>query len=50
MIKPSRQCQAITLANTYASSHRCLKRSGLRRVGSIYLCSHHRAAAARGRR
>ncbi len=43
------QCQAVTLANTYAPSHRCLKRNGLQRVGGAYLCSHHRAAAARAR-
>lgn len=40
-----RQCQALTVANTYSPSHRCLKRQGLRKVGALYLCSHHRAAA-----
>ncbi len=44
-----RQCQALTLAGTYSPSHRCLKRSGLRKIGAILLCTHHRALAGRVR-
>lgn len=47
MKKSRRQCQAVTLASTYSSSHRCLKRHGVLKTGAAYLCSHHRAAAAR---
>lgn len=44
-----RQCQAVTIASTYSASHRCLKRSGIRKVGVLFLCTHHRNAVDRGR-
>ena len=43
------QCQATTVAGTYSSPHRCLKRSGVRRTGALLLCAHHRAVASRTR-
>jgi hypothetical protein len=47
MKKPSRQCQAVTIPSTYSASHQCLKRSGVHKVGPLFLCAHHRAAATR---
>jgi hypothetical protein len=49
MKKAPRQCQAVTVAGTYSAAHRCLKRGGLRRKGSLQLCAHHFAAAGRAR-
>jgi GTP cyclohydrolase I len=49
MRQSHRQCQAVTVASTYSASHRCLKQHGVQRSGASYLCSHHRAAAARPR-
>lgn len=39
-----RQCEAWTLASTYTLAHRCLKTSGLKKVGKRWLCAHHRKA------
>jgi len=36
------QCDAQTLPSTYSDSHRCLKRSGLKKIGKRTLCLHHR--------
>lgn len=41
------QCEATTLASTYADAHRCLKDNGVRRLGKQRLCAHHRAMAER---
>ncbi|MDE2491762.1 MAG: hypothetical protein KGM24_13025 [Elusimicrobia bacterium] len=49
MKKPSRQCQAVTPASTYSAPHRCLKRGGVRRLGALFLCAHHRASAGKAR-
>lgn len=47
MRKSRRQCQAVTLAGTYSSSHRCLKRNNVHKAGAAFLCSHHRAMISR---
>lgn len=49
MKKSRRQCQAVTLAGTYSTSHRCLKRNNVLKAGAAYLCSHHRAMSDRSR-
>jgi hypothetical protein len=49
MKKSRRQCQAVTLAGTYSSSHRCLKNTNVHKAGAAYLCPHHRAMADRAR-
>ncbi|MCX5795655.1 MAG: hypothetical protein NTY77_09195 [Elusimicrobia bacterium] len=36
------QCEAQTLASTYSEAHRCLKSSGLKKIGKRTLCVHHR--------
>ncbi|MEK7384731.1 MAG: hypothetical protein AAB262_15810 [Elusimicrobiota bacterium] len=38
------QCDAITLASSYACAHPCLKKNGLKKVGQRRLCAHHRAS------
>jgi len=43
------QCQAVTSPTTYSRAHRCLKRSGVQKVGAMSLCAHHRASFARAR-
>lgn len=49
MKRSRRQCQAVTLASSYSSSHRCLKRNNVHKAGAAYLCSHHRAMISRNR-
>ena len=39
-----KQCEAVTLASSYAAAHPCLKKNGLKMVGKRRLCAHHRAA------
>ena len=39
-----KQCEAVTLASSYAAAHPCLKKNGLKMVGNKLLCAHHRAA------
>jgi|GEM_PF-4738284 len=36
------QCDAQTLPSTYSEAHRCLKSTGLKRIGKRTLCMHHR--------
>ena len=36
------QCDAQTLPSTYSAAHRCLKSTGLKKIGKHYLCGHHR--------
>lgn len=36
------QCDAKTLTSSYSEAHRCLKNSGLKKVGDRLLCGHHR--------
>jgi len=37
------QCDAKTLPSTYSEAHRCLKSTGLKKIGKRYLCTHHRS-------
>ncbi|MBI5625102.1 MAG: hypothetical protein HY924_15100 [Elusimicrobia bacterium] len=41
-----KQCDAVTLASTYAAAHRCLKKTGVRKIGKRNLCAHHRTGRA----
>jgi hypothetical protein len=41
------RCDALTLSSTYSAAHRCLKRTGVRKVGKKNLCTHHRAMKSR---
>ena len=41
------RCDATTLASTYSEAHRCLKGTGLKRIGKRTLCMHHRTMRAR---
>jgi hypothetical protein len=41
-----KQCDATTLVSTYSSAHRCLKKSGIQKVGARFLCAHHRKHGA----
>ncbi len=43
------QCQAMTLASTYSTAHRCLKTNGVKKTGSKVLCAHHRTAGLRAK-
>ena len=38
-----KQCHAKTLPSTYSDVHRCLKKTGLKKLGWEYLCRHHRS-------
>jgi hypothetical protein len=38
-----RQCDAQTLSSTYSDAHRCLKKTGIKKVGKRALCMHHRS-------
>ena len=42
-----RQCDAKTLSSTYSDAHRCLKSTGLKKVGKRSLCMHHRTMRSR---
>lgn len=42
-----KQCEAVTVASTYSSAHRCLKRSVDPKSGKRRLCRHHKSMAAR---
>jgi hypothetical protein len=42
-----KQCEAVTLASTYTSAHRCLKTQGIKKTGRLCLCAHHRAMEER---
>lgn len=42
------QCDARTLTSTYSTPHRCMKRSGVKRIGKRNLCAHHRGMRDRG--
>lgn len=39
------QCEAMTLASTYAAAHRCLKKG--KKVGARRLCAHHQQQAGK---
>ncbi|MFA6316160.1 MAG: hypothetical protein WC943_01985 [Elusimicrobiota bacterium] len=41
-----KQCDAMTLRSTYTAAHRCLKKTGVRKVGKKNLCAHHRVEKA----
>ena len=41
------QCDAQTLASTYSDAHRCLKSTGLKRIGKRTLCMHHRTMSGK---
>jgi hypothetical protein len=43
-----KQCEATTRASTYSKSHRCLKKSGVKKIGKRYLCAHHMNANIQG--
>ncbi|MFA5140243.1 MAG: hypothetical protein WC728_13510 [Elusimicrobiota bacterium] len=42
-----KQCEAKTLSSTYSETHRCLKSTGLKKIGKRYLCAHHRSMQGR---
>lgn len=45
-----KQCEALTLASSYSAAHRCLKVRGIKKMGPLQLCSHHRSARLSARR
>lgn len=42
-MKVRRQCEALAPGTTYTEDHRCLKRINTVKVGSHWLCAHHRS-------
>lgn len=41
------QCAAQTLPSVYSKAHRCLKITGLKKVGTRCFCRHHQTMRAR---